>query len=147
MVQKDCLRNILIIFSDYYPEVTKNLLNGAKKILEKKKILHQTIKVDGTLEIPFVLQKYKNKYSGFVILGCVIKGETDHYDIIKNVAIKYIYDLSYKELLPMSCAILTVENYSQALERSKNNKKNLGERSAQVCLNLIDLLYEKESKS
>jgi len=146
MVQKNYPKKILIIFSDFYPKISENLLNGAKKVLEKENIIYEIVRVDGTLEIPFVFQKYKNRFSGFIILGCVIKGETDHYEIVKNITINYIYELSYKELLPMSCAILTVENYSQALERSLG-ERNQGERTAKVCLNLIDLLDEKKSNS
>ncbi len=147
MVQKNYPKKILIIFSDFYPEISKNLLKGAKKVLEKDNVNYEVIRVDGTLEIPFIFQKNKNKYSGFIILGCVIKGETDHYEIVKNITLNYIYELSYKELLPMSCAILTVESFSQAIERSKNPKNNLGEKSAKVCLNLIGLLNEKKSNS
>ena len=127
MAQRNSPKKILIIFSDFYPEISKNLLDGAK--------------------IPFVFEKNKKKYSGFIILGCVIQGETDHYEIVKNITLNHIYKLSYEESLPMSCAILTVKSYSQALDRSGKNKKNQGERSAKVCLNLIDLLDENKHNS
>tara|TARA_B100001029_G_C15052905_1_gene452114 strand:- start:1944 stop:2387 length:444 start_codon:yes stop_codon:yes gene_type:complete len=147
MAQRNSPKKILIIFSDFYPEISKNLLDGAKKVLQRENKKYELIRVDGTLEIPFVFEKNKKKYSGFIILGCVIQGETDHYEIVKNITLNHIYKLSYEESLPMSCAILTVKSYSQALDRSGKNKKNQGERSAKVCLNLIDLLDENKHNS
>ena len=79
---------------------------------------------------------------GYIIIGCVIKGETDHYDIVKNITFFQIYKIAYENILPLSCALLTVENYSQALERSDTKKKNLGGLAAKTCLNLIKKLNE-----
>jgi 6,7-dimethyl-8-ribityllumazine synthase len=76
-------------------------------------------------------------------LGCVIKGETDHYHVVKDITLSKIYDFSYENNFPISNALLTVENYSQALERSKVDKKNLGENAAKVCLELIKKINEK----
>ena len=58
-------------------------------------------------------------------MGCVIKGETDHYNIVKDITLSKIYDFSYENNFPVSNALLTVENYSQALDRSKTNRKTL----------------------
>ena len=79
----------------------------------------------------------------YIILGCVIKGETDHYEVVKNITLSKIYEFSYENQFPISNALLTVENYSQALERSRVDKKNLGENAAKVCLELMNKIYEK----
>ena len=95
------------------------------------------------MEIPLFLKKQKNDFGGYIILGCVIKGETDHYEVVKNITLSKIYEFSYENQFPISNALLTVENYSQALERSRVDKKNLGENAAKVCLELMNKIYEK----
>ena len=95
------------------------------------------------MEIPLFLKKQKNDFGGYIILGCVIKGETDHYEVVKNITLSKIYEFSYENQFPISNALLTVENYSQALERSRVDK-NLGENAAKVCcLELMNKIYEK----
>jgi len=136
MVQKE-YKKVLIIFSNFYPEISKNLVDGAESYLQSKNISFEKKSVKGSLEIPFLLSKFKNDYSGFVILGCVIKGETDHYKIVRDVSFKKIYSIAYDESLPLGSALLTVKNYEQAVERSDINKKNLGEKAAIVCCNLM----------
>ena len=143
MVQKKYKNKILIISSFFYKEISNNLLSGVEGVLKLKKMKFDIIKVDGSLEIPFLLEKYKFDYVGYIILGCVIKGETDHYDIVKNITISQIYNFSYENNFPISNAILTVDNYSQALERSRVDKKNLGGNAAKICLELIDKINEK----
>ena len=75
-------------------------------------------------------------------VGCVIKGETDHYEMVKNITYSQIYKVAYENILPLSSALLTVENYSQALERSDIKKKDLGGLAAKTCLNLIKKINE-----
>jgi len=136
------MKKILIIYSNFYPEISKNLLVGVENALQKNKFLFKKISVDGTLEIPFVLEKYKKKFIGFIILGCVIKGKTDHYNMVRDIAFKQIYKIAYDNKIPLSTALLMVENYAQALERSKFEKKNLGGNAACACINLINILNE-----
>ena len=78
MEQKD-FRKILIIYSDFYKDITKNLLMGSEDFLKEMRVTYDKKKVNGSLEIPFLLSKYYKDYSGVIILGYVIKGETDHY--------------------------------------------------------------------
>ena len=138
MEQKNYLKKILIISSNFYPEISENLIKGATKLLDSKKIMYDILSVPGSMEIPLFLKKKKKDFSGYIILGCIIKGETDHYEVVKNVTLSKIYEFSYANNFPVSNALLTVENYSQALERSRIDKKNLGENAAKVCLELID---------
>ena len=85
MVQKNYNKKILIIFSNFYPEISSNLLDGVTQVLDIEKKNYESKFVKGSLELPFLLEKYKNDFEGFIILGCIIKGETDHYEIVKNI--------------------------------------------------------------
>ena len=80
--------------------------------------------VPGALEIPVILEKYKKVFC-FIILGCVIRGETSHYDLVVNVTSSSVYKIVNKDKLPLAFSLLTVENYQQAIERFIE-KKNLG---------------------
>ncbi len=142
MDHKNC-NKILIISSNFYQEISDNLIEGATNYLKLKKIQYEILTVPGSMEIPFFLKKNKDNYIGYIILGCVIKGETDHYHVVKDITFSKIYDFSYENNFPISNALLTVENYSQALERSKVDKKNLGENAAKVCLELVKKINEK----
>ncbi len=133
-------KKILIIFSDFYPEVSRNLLSGAESYLKQKKILYEKKRVDGSLEIPFILSKFRKSFDGFIVLGCIIKGETDHYQIVKDICLNHIYNIAYKECIPIGSAILTVNNFDQALDRSDVKKKNLGKNAALVCCNLLKII-------
>jgi len=139
MEQKD-FNKILIIYSDFYKDISNNLLLGSENYLKEMKIPYDKKKVDGSLEIPFLLSKYFKDYSGVIILGCVIKGETDHYQIVKDICFKKIYSFAYDNCIPLGTALLTVNNHEQALERSDIKKKNLGKNAAMACFNLIKYL-------
>ena len=143
MEQKNYLKKILIISSNFYPEISENLIKGATKLLDSKKIMYDILSVPGSMEIPLFLKKKKKDFSGYIILGCIIKGETDHYEVVKNITLSKIYEFSYANNFPVSNALLTVDSYSQALERSRIDKKNLGENAAKVCLELIDKINEE----
>ena len=136
---------ILVVISNFYPEISENLLKGCEKVLgESPFIMHyEKVFVDGSLEIPLILEFFKDKYKGFIVLGCVIKGETDHYHIVKDITFKHIYGFAYKNKLPLSSALLTVENYEQARQRSTGTK-NLGSKAARVCINLIKLMQNEK---
>ena len=142
MEKKNFSKKILIISSNFYTDISKNLQEGVLNVLKNEKIDFELKTINGSLEIPFFLEKYKRKFLGYIIIGCVIKGETDHYDIVKNITFSQIYKIAYENILPLSCALLTVENYSQALERSDTKKKNLGGLAAETCLNLIKKINE-----
>ena len=132
MVQKKS-KKVLIICSDFYKEISDNLLKGSETYLKEQKVPYEKKIVLGSLEIPIIFNKFLNDYSGFIVLGCIIKGETDHYQIVKNICYQNIYSLAY-----LGSAILTVNNYEQAKERSLIDKKNLGQRAALVCCDLMN---------
>ena len=84
MEQKNYNKKVLIISSNFYPEISDNLIKGATKFLESKKCQYEILSVPGSMEIPLFLKKQKNDFGGYIILGCVIKGETDHYEVVKH---------------------------------------------------------------
>ena len=141
MEQKDS-KNILIIAADFYEEISCNLKEGATNYLKKKKYFYDIKSVPGTLEIPFLLNSFSKKYDAFLVLSCIIKGETDHYEIVKNIALKEIYKIAYTNNLIMGSGIITANNYEQALSRSKISKENYGGRAADACHKLLSLINE-----
>ena len=141
MEQKDS-KNILIIIADFYEEISSNLKNGATNYLNKINYSYDIKFVPGTLEIPIILSSFSKKYDGFIVLSCLIKGETDHYDVVKNIALNEIYKIAYVNNLIMGSGIITANNYEQALSRSKISKENYGGRAANACHKLLSLINE-----
>ena len=99
------------------------------EVLKKNKFNYELVEINGSLKIPFFLEKNKNRFLGFIILGCIIKGETDQYSS-KKVTYSQIYRTAYNNMLPLASALLTVESFSQALERSDKKKKKFGRTSS-----------------
>ncbi len=141
MVQKDS-KNILIILADFYEEISSNLKIGATNYLDKKKYSYDVKSVPGTLEIPFLLNNFSKKYDAFLVLSCIIKGETDHYEVVKNIALNEIYKIAYTNNLIIGSGIITANNYEQALSRSKISRENYGGRAANACHKLLSLINE-----
>ena len=109
---------LLIVASDYYKEITKNLINGSLSKLKLKKKSVTVIKVPGTFEIPVLISKNLKKYDGFIALGCVIKGETPHFNFICNSTFISLLNLSTKSNKPIGNGIITALTLSQAKKRS-----------------------------
>ena len=102
---------ICIIAANFYPKISKALINGAIKTLKSKGIKsYKIIKVPGVFEIPFVIKKNIKKYDGFIALGCVIKGETPHFDFISKATINAIMNLSVSYSKPIGNGIITCLN-------------------------------------
>ena len=117
------MKKILIVYANYYPNISKSLRLNSEKILKKKKIKFKSFQVSGVFEIPVVLSKYINKYDAFIALGCVIKGETSHYDFICNSTFNSIMKIAIKNKKPIGNGIITVNNLTQANKRK--NKKGI----------------------
>ena len=134
------MKKICIVAANYYEDITKMLLNGAIREIKKretKKILeitHEPIYVPGIFEIPVTIAKLVNKYDAFVALGCVIKGETPHFDLISKAAVNGIMELSIKNKKPIGNGIITCLNMNQAIERADPNKKNKGKEAVVAVL-------------
>ena len=110
----------LIVASTFYPTITEGLLNGAVTELKRLKSNYDVVKVNGSLEIPVqisILLKRK-KYDAVIAVGCIIKGKTDHYEIIANAITNSLLSISLENRIPISNTVLTCSSVKQATERS-----------------------------
>ena len=132
---------ILIVEARFYEEIAESLIIGANSILEPANISVSRISVPGVFEIPSALQFSWNeeKFDGCITLGCVIRGETDHYVHICREVSRALMDLSIKLAIPHGFGILTCENLNQAKERADIKQKNIGARAAIACLRMIEI--------
>ena len=130
-------KKVLIVISNYYEEVGKNLLKGSINELKLNNINYDILFAPGCFEIPFLISKNINKYIGFIALGCVIRGETYHFELIANECARKIIDISNNQLKPIGFGILTCENIKQAKIRSDIKKKNKGKEAANACIKLL----------
>jgi len=123
-------KKVLIVVSDYYKDISNELLKNTKKYLNKKTSL-DIIKVPGVFEIPVIISKNIKKFDGFIAIGCVIRGKTAHFDLISKSVIDAIMNISIDNKKPVGNCILTCFNYKQALARKKKGKE------AALALNCI----------
>ena len=131
-------KKILIVTSNYYEEISDNLLKGATNYLSENKFNYDILYAPGCFEIPFIINSNIEKYEAFISLGCIIRGETYHFEIISNECGRKIMDLSVNYKKPIGFGILTCDDYNQALIRSDPNKKNKGKEAASACIHLLD---------
>ena len=109
-------KKILIVNANYYKAISSGLLENAKKFLSKK-INIKIINVPGVFEIPVTISKYLKKFDAFIALGCVIKGQTPHFEFISSASINAIMKLSIVSKKPIGNGIITCMNMSQAKAR------------------------------
>ena len=129
----------LIVASNFYPKITDGLLSGAITELKKHKINYDVFKVKGSLEIPVqisILLK-KKKYDAVIALGCIIKGNTDHYEFISQAITNTLLSLSVSKKIPISNAILVCRNMKQALERS-SKKINRAKEAVKAAMSVLN---------
>ena len=132
---------ICIVVSDYYKDISKNLLNGSLKELKKNGYKNIKIKiVSGAFEIPNIISQNIKKFNAFIALGCIIKGKTDHYYFISQCVTNGLMELSIRSKKPIGFGILTCDNIKQAKERASIIKKNKGK---EVALGIISILKNK----
>ena len=137
-------KKVLVVCSPYYKDITQNLIKGAIKVLKSNSVEYKIINVPGALEIAPSIKIYSEKsskeilFDGFVALGCIIRGETYHFEIVSNESARALSDLSITYSLPIGNGILTVENKEQAIERSDPLRLNKGAGAALACLSLIN---------
>ena len=132
-------KTVCIVASNYYPKISKALISGSSKILKSKGIRnYKVIKISGVFEIPHVIKKNINKFDGFIALGCVIKGETPHFDFISRASINAIMNLSVSYNKPIGNGIITCLNKKQAIARSSINN-NKGKESAKALISLFKI--------
>ena len=129
---------ILIVFSPYYKSISDSLISGAMKECKKYNTNVHTIEVPGALEIPLAIRIAfrKSNYDGFIALGCVVRGETSHYDTVCSDSSRGLMLLGIHGA-NIGNGILTVENMAQAEERADPKKLNKGGGAATATLSLI----------
>ena len=132
------MKKILIVTADYYKDISLGLLNSTKKNLPRnfnKKI----IKVPGVFEIPVTISKHLKKFDAFIALGCVIKGQTPHFDFISQSSTNAIMDLAINSKKPIGNGILTCLNMKQAKARKK--------KGAEAAKAVVSVLSQKWDQS
>ena len=124
-------KKYLIIIANYYEDIAKGLLDSALKLIPKSNFI-KIIKVPGVFEIPVTISKNIKKYDAFLALGCVIKGETPHFDFISQASTNAIMDLSIRNQKPIGNGIITCINMRQAKARKKK-----GAEAAQAVMSVL----------
>ena len=133
-------KNILVVNSNYYPQISQNLLEDTRETILKNDMIYVEENVTGVFEIPAIITFSKNQFDGYIALGCVIRGETSHYDYVCNESARALMNFSL-EGLAIGYGILTVENIDQAQKRSTTSENNFGKGkvAALACINQIKL--------
>lgn len=138
--------HVLIVESPYYEDIADGLAKGAIRALEKAGATYDRVNVPGALEIPGAIAAAENAaldggkvYDGYVALGCVIRGETTHYEIVSGESARALMDLTVYDGVAIGNGVLTVENGDQAWARANPEDKDKGGGAAEAALAMIDL--------
>ena len=127
-------KKILIVLADYYKDISFGLLKSAQDNLPRNFIIKK-IRVPGVFEIPVTISKNLKRYDAFIALGCVIKGQTPHFDYISQASTDAIMNLSINSKKPIGNGILTCLNMKQATARKK--------KGAEAAKAIISVLFQK----
>lgn len=132
--------SVLIVEARYYAHVSDALLKGAEAALDDADVRYDRVAVPGAFEIPaaIALAARTRKYDGYVALGCVIRGETSHYDLVCGECARGIQELALAGHA-IGFGVLTVENVDQAFKRARIGEKNKGGEAVRACLAMIAL--------
>jgi 6,7-dimethyl-8-ribityllumazine synthase len=146
---------VLVIEAPYYEAIAAELAKGAIAELDAAGATYDRVTVPGALEIPQALAQAvraglapldapNGRYAGAVALGCVIRGETSHYDIVCNNANQGLMEIALRHGVPVGNAILTVDTEAQAMARAKGGREGKGAEAARACLRLIEIARQFE---
>ncbi len=140
--------HVLIVESRYYTDISEELFLGAEAELDAAGASFERVEVPGAFEIPAAVRiairsmdffAGRRRYDGYITLGCVIRGETSHYDYVCGESARKLQDLAVDYTLALGYGILTCENRDQAWERASRERKNKGGEAARACLEMIEL--------
>lgn len=136
----------VIVEARYYEAVGEHLLNGAKAALEKAGAAFEVVNVPGALEIPAAVRMLTadGHFDGAIALGCVIRGETYHFEIVANESSRGLMTISIEDFLPVGNGILTVENEEQAVVRADPAQGDKGGDAARAAIALFHLQQRME---
>ena len=131
-------KKYLIVVADYYKDIAQGLLDSALNLIPKSNII-KIIKVPGVFEIPVTISKNMKKYDAFLALGCVIKGQTPHFDLLCFSLFNSILSISVKYNKPIGNGVITALNLNQAKQRSKinSNKPNKGSEASNAVISIL----------
>ena len=124
-------KKILIVLASYYTDISDGLLKSASKNIPKSSYV-KIIRVPGVFEIPVTISKNLKKFDAFLALGCVIKGQTPHFDFISQASTNAIMDISVSQKKPVGNGIITCLNMKQAKAR-----KNKGAEAAKAVISIL----------
>ena len=135
------MTHVLIVCSPYYADISEELVKGATATLQKNDVTYEVLHVFGAFEIPAAIKfaMHSRQYDGFIALGCVIRGETTHYDYVCSESARGLMDLSTQHGAAIGYGILTVENEEQAWVRARISEGNKGHDAATACVRMIEL--------
>jgi len=141
-------RHILIVEARFYPDIADALTTGAVAALDAAGASHERISVPGAFEIPAAIgfAVDSGAYDGYLALGCVIRGETSHYDYVCAESARGLADLALHRGAALGYGILTCETYDQALARAAVDGRNKGGDVAGACLTMVDLKRKFEAR-
>lgn len=140
--------HILVVEARFYDDIADALYAGAKGVLDEAGVTHERVEVPGAFEIPAVVRMAiksmdffagRKRFDGYVALGCVIRGETSHYDYVCGESARMLQDLACRHTLALGYGILTCENKEQAWVRAAVDQKNKGGDAAAACLAMLDV--------
>jgi 6,7-dimethyl-8-ribityllumazine synthase len=130
---------ILIVESRYYTEIADALIQGAEREIGKSGAVSERVVVPGAFEIPGAIALAAKHYDGFVALGCVIRGETTHYDYVCGESARGLMDLAINDKLAIGYGIVTVDTMDQAKARAFTDRGDKGGDAAHACLAMVAL--------
>lgn len=133
--------HVLIVEAPFYEDISDQLFKGATHLLDAVGATYERVIVPGALEIPAAIRYAINKerYDGYVALGCVIRGETYHFEIVANESARGLQSLTRQFNAAIGNGILTVENEAQAIARADVAGRNLGGKAAMAAMRMIEL--------
>jgi 6,7-dimethyl-8-ribityllumazine synthase len=133
--------HVMIVEARFYEEIGDLLAEGATAAIDAQGGSYECFTIPGALEAPAAIEMgvRSGKFDAYVVLGCVIRGATTHYEIVSNESARGLMDLSTRHALCLGNGILTVENVEQALERADKNRMDKGGGAAQAALEMLAL--------
>jgi len=140
--------HIMVVEARFYDDIADALAEGAFAVLDEAGATYERFPVLGAFETPAAVAiairsmeffTARQRFDGYVVLGCVIRGETSHYDIVCNESARALQDLACRYALAMGYGILTCENRDQALKRARRDGYDRGGHAARACLAMIEL--------
>lgn len=140
--------HILIVEARFYDDLLDAMLTGAKRVLDKARSTYEIVTVPGALEIPGAIKlayesgkagRLERRFDGYVAIGCVIRGETTHYDTVCQESARGLMDLTILYDLAIGNGIITVEDEDQAWVRAKPDEQDKGGGAAKACLAMVAL--------